>query len=438
MSDFLVQLGSHATARSLIQKLGLPIPLPKALRRRTAPWTTDLLAGRTFVLGSSQEGPVAEAAKAALLAAGATVAEEGSADIVVFDASEMTQPSQLADLRQFFGPRLKPLRDFGRLLVLGRPSEEVSGLAAVSTQRALEGFVRSLAKEVGRKGATANFLRVAEGAEAALAGPLVWFASDYSAFVDGQPLTIGHGEPQDGTLAGKTVVVTGAARGIGAEIARCLVREGAHVLMVDRPGDEETLVAAAEDIGGIAVPCDVTASDAADVLAQALPAGGLDLLIHNAGVTRDRTLAKMSDDQWDLAIAVNLQAVIDLTEALEPRLNDGGRIVALASVAGIAGNFGQTNYAASKAGVIGFVHAASEALLSRNITVNAIAPGFIETRMTAAIPVATREGGRRLSALGQGGQPQDVAEAITFLCSPAAYGVTGNVLRVCGSALIGA
>jgi 3-oxoacyl-[acyl-carrier protein] reductase len=138
-------------------------------------------------------------------------------------------------------------------------------------------------------------------------------------------------------------------------------------------------------------------------------------------------------------MAVNLAAVVRITDALLLRaLRDGGRIVCLSSVSGIAGNVGQTNYSASKAALIGYVDALGTQLAPRGITANAIAPGFIETRMTAAIPMMIREAGRRLSALGQGGLPEDVAQAITFLASPGAQGITGTTLRVCGGALIGA
>jgi 3-oxoacyl-[acyl-carrier protein] reductase len=147
----------------------------------------------------------------------------------------------------------------------------------------------------------------------------------------------------------------------------------------------------------------------------------------------------MSVELWDQVIDVNLAAVIRTTEELvKGPLKDGGRIVCLSSIAGIAGNVGQTNYAASKAGIIGYVRAMSERLADRGITVNAIAPGFIETRLTAAIPVAIREVARRMSALGQGGLPEDVAQAIVFLATPGAQGITGRTLRVCGGSLVGA
>ena len=152
----------------------------------------------------------------------------------------------------------------------------------------------------------------------------------------------------------------------------------------------------------------------------------------------DKTLARMKPDQWDMVLGINLAAVMKTTSVLEPMLRENGRVVCLSSIAGLAGNMGQTAYAASKAGIVGYVRAEAERLADKGITVNAIAPGFIETRMTAAIPVAIREVARRLSALGQGGQPSDVGQAITFLATAGSQGLTGQVLRVCGGAFVGA
>jgi 3-oxoacyl-[acyl-carrier protein] reductase len=157
--------------------------------------------------------------------------------------------------------------------------------------------------------------------------------------------------------------------------------------------------------------------------------------VHNAGITRDKTLGRMTEDQWESVIAVNLTAPERLTEAL---LDNGTtRVVCVSSVSGIAGNRGQTNYAASKAGLIGMVRALAPRLAGR-ATINAVAPGFIETRMTEAMPVFTREAGRRMNSLTQGGQPVDVAETVAWLGSPASGAVTGNVVRVCGQSLLGA
>jgi 3-oxoacyl-[acyl-carrier protein] reductase len=146
----------------------------------------------------------------------------------------------------------------------------------------------------------------------------------------------------------------------------------------------------------------------------------------------------MDAARWDSVLDVNLSGLMRLNGALLPLLRDGGRVVCVSSVAGIAGNFGQTNYAASKAGVIGYVKALAPALSARGISVNAVAPGFIETQMTAAIPFATREGARRLCSLAQGGLPSDVAEAVLFLSGPGGSCMTGSVLRVCGGNFVGA
>ena len=162
--------------------------------------------------------------------------------------------------------------------------------------------------------------------------------------------------------------------------------------------------------------------------------------MHNAGITRDKTLANMTPEYWDAVLAVNLNAPQVLTKALldSGSLHDNARVVLLASISGIAGNRGQTNYAASKAGLIGLAQAWAPLLKARGISINAVAPGFIETQMTAHIPFALREAGRRMSSLGQGGLPQDVAEAVAWLGQPGSGAVSGQALRVCGQSLLGA
>ena len=159
--------------------------------------------------------------------------------------------------------------------------------------------------------------------------------------------------------------------------------------------------------------------------------GGLDILVHNAGVTKDRTLAKMPEDRWQSLMDVNLIAPERITERLLPLLHDDGRIVCVSSMSAIAGNAGQTNYATSKAGLLDLV---SDLKLTRGITINAVAPGFIETAMTAAMPVGVREAGRRMNSLRQGGLPVDVAETVAWL---AGSGIDRNVIRVCGQSLLG-
>jgi 3-oxoacyl-[acyl-carrier protein] reductase len=232
-------------------------------------------------------------------------------------------------------------------------------------------------------------------------------------------------------------VITGAGRGIGAATARAYAREGATVIALDRPEDSELLKALCDEIGATPLLCDVTKPEAADQLRQATP-GGIDILLHNAGITRDKTIKNMSTDEWDLALAVNLGAVVRISEQLSDHVRDNGRILTLSSIAGIAGNVGQTNYSAAKAGLIGFVKHLGPKLAPRGITVNAVAPGFIETRLTQAIPIATREAARRLSNLSQGGQPEDIAEVLCFLASPNSQGLQGSVWRICGGGFIGA
>ena len=240
-------------------------------------------------------------------------------------------------------------------------------------------------------------------------------------------------------MENRLALVTGAARGIGAATARLLAAEGAHVICLDRPGDEDVTSRIANEVGGTPLMADITADDAVSLIQNALGGRKLDILIHNAGITRDKTLARMRPDWWDQAVDVNLGAVIRINEQLfDSHLADNARVVCLSSVAGLAGNVGQTNYAASKAGIVGYVRSAAPKLAKRGVAINAVAPGFIETRLTQAIPVVTREAGRRMCALGQGGEPHDVAELISFLATPGGGCLTGQVMRACGGMFLGA
>jgi 3-oxoacyl-[acyl-carrier protein] reductase len=311
--------------------------------------------------------------------------------------------------------------------------------------------VRSVGKEL-RAGATANLITVVPGQEPNAEAALRFFLSGRSAYVDGQVVTVGAASGGPATapadwhtpLAGKVAVVTGAARGIGASIATVLARDGATVVCVDVPAAGEALARNANRLGGTALQLDVTASDAGRRIVDHARTrhGSLDVMVHNAGITRDKLLANMDESRWASVIDVNLGSVIRMNEAIlgADGLAEGGHVVGVSSIAGIAGNRGQTNYAASKAGVVGLVQAlgGSPDLHARRITVNAVAPGFIETEMTAKIPLATRELGRRLSSLQQGGLPVDVAETVAWLSQDANAGVTGNVVRVCGQSLLGA
>lgn len=454
MGDFLLELSKHRRAKQFLRRIRVPLPLPEVLRRAQGGWQEQPLRGESIVLGTAEGGALTELVAPILSRAGARCLESSTdlsskdkVSALVFDASGIRDVAGLKALHDFFSPLVKRVRSSGRVLVIGSPPSAASTSEQAGAQQALDGFVRSLAKEVGKRGVTVNRVLVERAGEERLEGVLRFFLSARSAFVTGQSVWVGSrlavtGEPRfTQVLSGKVAVVTGAARGIGAATVELLAGEGAHVVCLDRPEDESPLREVASRVNGSAFPVDVSASEAPETLAAHLmdEHGGVDIVVHNAGITRDKTLARMSGEAWDKVMDVNLGAVVRINERLlSGAMRDGGRIVCLSSMAGIAGNFGQTNYTASKAGIIGYVGHLAEQVAGRGIGVHAVAPGFIETRMTAAIPMAIREVGRRASALGQGGQPRDVAEVITFLCSDASCGMTGGVLRVCGGSLLGA
>ena len=364
---------------------------------------------------------------------------------VVLDLSEARQPDDLDALRVIGARALRSLAHNARVVVIGTDPATLTEVSHVATQRALEGAVRSIGKEL-RHGATANLVLAEGSSSGGVRSAVEFFLSGRSAYVDGQVIRLNGGAGADTGavthLAGKVAVVTGAARGIGAEIARVLARDGATVVAVDVPPAGDALAAVANEIGGTALQVDVTAPDAGRRIVDHAVSrhGAIDVVVHNAGITRDKLLVNMDESRWASVVAVNLRSILQLNEAiLAPgAMPDDGRIVCVASIAGIAGNRGQTNYAASKAKIIGIVDALSRQLLARGITVNAVAPGFIETDMTARIPFATREIGRRMNSLQQGGTPKDVAETVAWLAQPGAAGVTGQVVRVCGQSLLGA
>ncbi|MBL8715369.1 MAG: 3-oxoacyl-ACP reductase [Myxococcales bacterium] len=470
MNDLLLELGKNKNARRLLGSLGLPLPLPESLRRERGPLVARPLADRAVAVAAPRGGTLLATIAETLTAAGADAwlldaaddavfqgpgetfgrparllaasPERLRLDAVVIDASALADAASLRALFDALSPLMPRLARSARVVVLGR--EGLTERRAAAAQAALEGFVRSVAKEIGRVGATANLVRVVAGAELRLPAVLRFVLSARSAFVTGQPIVVDAiarplpEPPWVRSLEGRVALVTGAARGIGEATARRLAEEGAHVVCLDRPADDGPLSQLARSLGGSALAVDLQDADAPARVAAHLGARGVDVVVHNAGITRDKTLARMKPELWDAVLDVNLGAVERLHEALLPHLRDQGRVVCLSSIAGLAGNMGQTAYAASKSGVVGWVRAEAQALASRGVTVNAIAPGFIETRLTAAIPLAIREVARRLSALGQGGLPGDVAEAITFLATPGAQGLTGRTLRVCGGAFVGA
>ncbi|MDC5330298.1 3-oxoacyl-ACP reductase [Acinetobacter baumannii] len=369
--------------------------------------------------------------------------KESKFKAVVFDASGIQNSEQLNELYKFFNPIARQVATSGRVIVIGTTPETAKTVKQAIAQRALEGFIKSVGKEF-KKGITAQVVYVDEGAAANLESTLRFLLSPRSAYVSGQVIRVSKAEVVDvdwaKPLAGKTALVTGASRGIGEAIAHVLARDGAHVICLDVPQQQADLDRVAADIGGSTLAIDITAADAGEkIKAAAAKQGGLDIIVHNAGITRDKTLANMKPELWDLVININLSAAERVNDYLleNDGLNANGRIVCVSSISGIAGNLGQTNYAVSKAGVIGLVKFTAP-ILKNGITINAVAPGFIETQMTAAIPFAIREAGRRMNSMQQGGLPVDVAETIAWFASTASTGVNGNVVRVCGQSLLGA
>ncbi|HYH73894.1 MAG TPA: 3-oxoacyl-ACP reductase [Nocardioides sp.] len=444
MSDRYQGFASTPIGRMVVKNLGLPAPT--ALER----WSegVPLVDGLVLLGGTGRLAEVLPTTLDDLGIASATELDEGaSAKALVFDATGIEDTAGLVALQEFFTPLMRRLETCPRVLVVGTPPELRSGAERVA-QRALEGFTRSLGKEIGR-GGTVQLVYVAPAADGAIGSTLAFFLSPKSAYVSGQVVRLGvHGpttsdDVTDWTrpLEGKVALVTGASRGIGEEIARVLHRDGATVVGVDVPQAASELQTLMAELDGDHLVLDITAKDAPQRIAHHLTQhhGGVDVVVHNAGITRDKKLANMAEDRWSSVIAVNLTAPELITRELLDSgvVNPGGRIVGVASIAGIAGNVGQTNYATSKAGVIGLVESLRDEL-DHGITVNAVAPGFIITQMTAAVPFATREVGQRLNAMAQGGLPVDVAETIAWFASAGSGAVNGNVVRVCGQMMLGA
>lgn len=446
MTDTYAQLVSKGPAKTIALKLGLPQP---AALRRYQPGQ-PLVTGPVLVQGGSAG---ADDLATALLGwdldvrRHAVPREKLAAIVLVLDT--VSRPDDLESPVLAAAASLRDLAPGGRVVTVSRPASDAESPAAAAARQGVDGLLRSLAKEL-RAGATGNGVllagEVAAASPAALAA-LRFLLSGRSAFVDGQFLTVSTGDGAvpdnfDKPLAGKTAVVTGAARGIGAAIARTLHRDGANLVLVDIPAAGDHLAAVANEVRGTALQLDISIEDAGQrIIGHALQRhGGLDIMVHNAGITRDKLLANMDHARWSSVININITAQLRINDALlsDHRLGTAPRIVSVASTSGIAGNRGQTNYAASKAGVVGMVRATAPLAAAAGGAVNAVAPGFIETDMTARIPFAVREVARRLNSLQQGGLPVDVAETVAFLASDAAAGINGEVLRVCGQNLVGA
>ena len=466
MSDRYGDFVQSSIGRKVAKNLGLPMPVELDRFDSGQPSVRgSVLVGRADGDNTAISESVArilsdlhadvfvnsrDAVKDALADAGVKAkANTGGDDkfkVLLFDASNISNANELKQVYEFFHAVARRVEKSGRVIVIGRPPEDLKDIEAALAQRSLEGFVKSVGKEF-KRGITAQLIYVAEGAEKNLDSTLRFFASARSAYVSGQVVRVTNGANVDvdwtQPLGGKTMLVTGASRGIGEAIARVLAREGAHVICLDVPQQQADLQKVASEISGSVLTVDITSEDAGKEIAEAAQKrGGLDAVIHNAGVTRDKTLAKMDEKKWDMVININLGSIAKLNRYLLDNdvLKDHARIVCVSSISGIAGNLGQSNYATSKAGVIGLVNATAKQLEdgSKGMTINAVAPGFIETQMTEAIPFAIREAGRRMNSMSQGGLPIDVAETIAWLASPASGGLNGNIVRVCGQSLLGA
>jgi len=422
----------------------------------------------------------------------------GRIGAVLVDACAAARVEELEQVRSVLRPAIRALEASGRVIIVAGDPVTARDVETAAVRQALDGIMRSVGKEL-RAGSTSNLVQVADDTTPAeLATVLQFLLSGRSAYVSGQPLVLtadpvvepvetatarvepvetatarvepvetdgfdklDQRDPTQGLdkldqpgldtldqreLGERIVVVTGAARGIGAAIARRFAADGDRVVVVDVPVAGQALAAVANEVRGTALQLDITQADAGERIAAHVvgrygSGARIGALVHCAGILRDKMLANLDESRWAAVLQVNLTAQLRINDVLldsarDGGVADGGRIVAVASTSGWAGNKGQTNYAASKAGVMGMVRALAVQLANRGIAVNAVAPGFIETDMTASIPVIDREIFRRSSSLLQGGKPVDVAEAIVFLADPATP-MNGQVLRVCGQLIVG-
>lgn len=365
---------------------------------------------------------------------------------IIFDGTALQSTLELDLLWQQLHSVLPRLANNGRFIVLARAVLDAADADAAAAAGALSGFTRSIAKELGRFGSTANLLSLQLGVQQSFLPVAEFFLSKASAYITGQVLFVRASKitqvnSWQKPLEGKTALVTGAARGIGAAIAKTLTEQGAKVIGLDIPQAEHALTELMLQLEGKPLLLDISQATSAELVSDWLTKQGirLDILVHNAGITRDKLFHRMTEAQWTQTLEINLRAVQRINTMLLERqqIRAEGRVVLLSSMNGLAGQKGQANYASSKAALAGYCQFMATQQHS-GITFNAIAPGFIETQMTAAMPVVPREVGRRLNSLHQAGLPVDVAQAVAFFARPDAAGLNGSVLRVCGQCFIGA
>ncbi|MCV2503305.1 MAG: 3-oxoacyl-ACP reductase [Neisseriaceae bacterium] len=459
MADKYVNWVSSGTGKKIAKKLGLPQTVKL---KRYSPEKVNV--GLNVLVGGFKNTPVLETLYKTVLdlpvntfvlednqvfrkgLGGNTPTNDEKMKFhgLVFDASGIQNTQDLQSVRDFFNPFFRRINECGRIIVLARDPDTCEDIESAMSNRSLVGFIKSLGKEA-RRGIAVQIVYVTPDGAENLQSTIEFLLSYKSAYVSGQVIKVHKAEvvkvDRKKPLTNKLALVTGASRGIGKSISEVLARDGAKVVLLDIEPQRSALEKLAKELDGLYITLDITAENAPQVLSEfAEEHGGWDVIVHNAGITKDKMFVNMTPEIWNQVINVNLASQQKINDVLlkEKKINSNGRIICVSSIAGIAGNAGQTNYATSKAGVIGMVDYTAKHLLSDGITINAVAPGFIETDMTAKIPLGIREAGRRLNAMSQGGLPIDVAETIAWYANPSSSGLNGNIVRVCGLMMLGA
>lgn len=441
MNDYL----QNATLRQLLKTLNIPVPVPPILKRNLGAYSDDELRAKKIAVAGKENDFLHLLQKELHHKVDNATIYDSVIDGLLISCVGMQTIEDLEDLFTTVKNTVTKIAANGRVVIISRMDD--SNALSYTVQKSIDGFSKALSKEIGgKKAVTVNQLKITNNniTPFETANAAFFFLSDKSSFITGQVVELNNSfstsfASPEKLLQDKVAIVTGGARGIGAATAKVLHREGAKVIIIDVPFAKDDAEKLAQELNGDVILEDITDVKATADIQQYILNNykGLDILVNNAGITRDKTIAKMSIDQWRGVLNVNLKAMVNLTGIfISKGFNEYAKVVGLSSISGIAGNVGQTNYSLTKAGVIGYMH--DVAARNNKIFANAVAPGFIETKMTENLPFFVKEGGRRLSTLKQGGLPEDVAELIGFLSSPLSDGINGQCLRVCGGSMIGA